>query len=344
MRILLINIQILVLVVISAAVTAAGGSLAGMTAGGMGVGPAMLGAAAYLIAVFTAALAVFVVFAVPLALISSATLIAAILSGYRYLRWVRFIGVFANILGAAYFLGLPYLTELVPMEITAAFALLPCCNAILFVLIPKRPNTRRTFAMAKIYNPAAFLCVAAPITIVAVNSLLSPDVGVACAGGVALVLYALPLLYNHRAISTIDRAGVDALTVRKTAISSLVTILALIFIFPLGLPLLFGSLLLLELLELKLAYPAEPPPHGTPRYWIARVMGGPPLSAATDESAKNNCGESLQADNVCLNDCDKENTDAVEHDQATHQEHKAGDTREHQEGDEKNIEADPTSD
>lgn len=279
MRIILLSVQIAVIMLMTFITVAAGGGLASTLALGGGVGPAAAAAGVYILMIFAAAVVGFVAFVLPTAILAAVTLVFAVLSGYRYLRWTRFLGIMANLAGAAYCL-LPLLWDQdFPLVILAIFLLYPGFNIALFLVLPRRPNIRLTRTLSYVAIPvlyafapilAILVLVTRPPSFTALQYLILL---------VFLAIYTFPFYFVLRTIPH-TQSPTPRLLVRL-AISCLMAAAALFVIFPLGLPLGISTFLVLALTEISLLYPDAPPPHGGFRFRIARTLGRLPDTTDT---------------------------------------------------------------
>ena len=279
MRIVLINIQVAVLLTMAFLVMAAGGSFAGLGAVGAGAGPAALGAVAYLVVLLGLALAGLVVYVIPLSVVSGFTLLFALAAGWRPLRMLRFFGVFANLCGILYFVGI-HMTEYLPPSFAVPFALLFTVNILLLLLMPRRPSLTATKILASTGTALLYLLPVGAALMVMHRDESTLSASTRSALHVILLVYLLPFLFNWFAVSAATGMSPGRI-VWKLGVSTLVSAAALALAFPLGLPLALSTLLLYETLEISLLYPPVHPPRGSVREWIARIFGELPEGAVS---------------------------------------------------------------
>ena len=250
--------------------TAAGSSVLSMSAMG-GVGPAAAAAGVYILMLQLAAAAGLVLVVAPYTFISGVTLLFAVLAGYRYLRWMRILGILTNLAGIGYFYGAAYLADATAGMIWLPFCFLPLFNIILFLLMPKRPSVYLTRKCAYLAIPILY---AAPV-IVVIAALLSgslrPGFGATLFLLALLGLYTLPFYYVLHAVPATKPPYPEL--GKRLLWSVLVTVLLLLILFPLGLPLAIGVVLLLELAEISLLYPQTNPSPESIHYWIVKYFG-----------------------------------------------------------------------
>lgn len=279
MRIILMNVQVAFLLILGFAVAAAGGFLAAMPSLAAGVGPAAMAAGVYVLMVCAAALVGLVAFAIPYALISGSTLFFAFTAGYRYLRLTRFLGILANLVGAAYFIVLQYSTRIVHDGILVPLLLLPAFNILFLLLLPRRPRIRLTRRMAKLAQPVLFMIPLSLALCILFAGGRRWSAGELLAIVIVFGLYFLPFLYNYRTVTHVARDPGPGLLVKLAIAAGLATLGILIF-FPMGLFLAMGTLLLFETAEISLLYPEQYPPVGGMREWVARIGGRRPAGPA----------------------------------------------------------------
>jgi hypothetical protein len=282
MRAMLINIQVMVILVMIFVTIAAGGGLASLTALGAGVGPAAFGAGLFIFMLFVGAIIGFVAVVLPTTLLAVSTLFFAILSGYRHLRWTRFVGAAVNAAFAFLVAGLYHLSEIEGSAfLIIPLFILPFINGCLFLLLPRRPDRRLTEKLTYCAIPVLH---ALPLVIVAAAIIAHPpDFNAADYVFLAILflLYTLPFHFNFRTIPA--TRTLNGRLARRLAVSLAMTVLALILVFPLGLSLCLTTLLLLELAEFAVFHPASVPQPGGVHHWLARTLGR--LPEATEPAA-----------------------------------------------------------
>lgn len=281
MRMLLINLQVIVLLLIAVLFTALGGGAASMAARTLAGLPAFLSGFAAIAPAVADLLAGFAVFVFPLLFVSGLSLFFAVLAGWRPFRWCRVPGVLVNLAGIASCLFIVLAAEVDDYPPAAALAVYMGGNIFLFLRIPPQSDPRRAvrevvLSQLLLYLLPAGLFSGAFLFSQAAMELDSRD-RVYCS--LILLAYFLPFGYNLLAVGVVRRFP-ERRAVRKLAVSGAVALAAFTVFFPLGLPLVVGTLLLLELAELSLLYPAEVPRPGGVRDWIARVLGDRPAVPA----------------------------------------------------------------
>jgi hypothetical protein len=280
MRAMLINLQVVVILVMIFVTVAAGGGLASLTTLGAGVGPAALGAGLFILMLVVGAIIGFTAVVLPTTLLAALTLFFAILSGYRYLLWTRFVGIAINAAFALLVIGLYHSAEIEGSAILIApLLILSFINGGLFLLLPRRPDRRLTEKLAYCAIPVLH---ALPLAIVAAAIVAHPpDFNAADYVFLAILflLYTLPFYFNFRTIPA--TRTLDGRLARRLAVSLAMTALALVLVFPLGLSLCLATLLLLELAEFEVFHPASAPPPGSVHHWLARTLGELPEAATT---------------------------------------------------------------
>lgn len=281
MRITLILMQTALLLLLAALVVMAGGSLSAMTALSAGGGPAVLGAVFFLAGLILTVLAALTLYVLPLSLAAGVTLFFAVLAGWRPLRWTRFLGIAANLFGIGY-CALLYFKADIPFSLIVPLGVFFAVNICFFALLPVRPSLRLTRKATRIAIPVLYL---APSAAIAAAALSAEKLSTSARVFALLIVlaYALPALYNWRAIAVVTGPPTQK-TAWKLGISLAVSLLLLVTLFPLGLPLFLGTLLLWLLLETSLLYPTETPLAGSGRDWIARILGRLPAPAAGNVS------------------------------------------------------------
>lgn len=281
MRAILINIQVMIILImifitVMAAVMA-GGGLVSMAALGAGFGPAALGAGVFILMLFVGAIIGFAAVVLPIALLAAFTLLFAILSGYRHLRWTRFAGIAVNAVFALIIIGLYCFSETKGAVLLMPLLVFPLINGCLFLFLPRRPNHSLTEKFTYCAIPVFHTI---PLLIIVLEIIANPpgfDAGDSLFLGILFLLYTLPFYFNFRTIPatrTLNRR-----LAFRLAISLAMTVLALIFVFPLGLPLCFTTLLLFELAEFAVFRPAFVPEPDSVHYWLARTLGQLPDTA-----------------------------------------------------------------
>lgn len=271
MRIILMNIQMTVLLFMAFLIAMAGSGLAGMSTLAVGTGPAALGGVFIIVTLAAAALIGLVAFVIPLSIFSSLSLLFGLLAGWRYLRWCRFLGIAANFAGAAYFVAVHFAGYL-PLELLCLFLAYHFFTIVLFLLFPRRPNLRLTKWGVAIAQPLLYLGSAGTLAfLIAISSakMSRADLTVII---VILLLFGLPYVYNYFAVPWAAKPPGKRLA-WKLGISLVIATAAALLFFPLGIFIMIGTLMLFQLAEVTLLYPAATPPAGGVQEWVARILG-----------------------------------------------------------------------
>lgn len=278
MRIALVAVQTAVILTMIFVSVLAGGGLASLTAVGAGVGPAAIGAGMYILALFAAAAAGFAVFVVPISLMSAASLLFALLSGYRHLRWCRFAGVLANLAGIAYFVALYVAAQIGAPSLLVPLLILPVANCVLFLLVPRRPNVRLTHTAVLAAIPLIYAILPLICALAILNGETSYGTSAWIGFAIIFAIHTLPHYFAFRTIPATQIPGRRLLI--RLAILFAIAALELVVVFPMGLPLAVCALLLLALAEMRILYPDVMPPQGGALYWLARTLGRLPERTA----------------------------------------------------------------
>ena len=267
MRLILVFIHaFLVLATVTAVATVVQSLAVGSPFGGLNAQTALIIIPVlliWLIEVIAAAMAsVFVVLAsAPIILALAATLTAAVLSGYRHLRWTRWLAAPANLVGIFYCL------KFLPLNGPVwALLVLFSINIVLLALIPDQPDLKMNRRVLAWIHPLLGLVFPTLLCIVMAN-------GHADGGKVGVciflsVLSFVPFYFNRKAALDFTRKPI----LRAVIISAVfLAIWGLIFA-PLALPLAFSLLGLLALAEMRLLYPDQCPPPGSAHYYVCRGL------------------------------------------------------------------------
>ena len=218
---------------------------------------------AWIIGVIAAAMAsAFVVLAsAPVVLALASTLAAAVLSGYRYLRWTRWPAAAANLAAMLYCL------KFLPLQGPAwALIVLFAVNIILLALIPDRPGLAMNTKVLSWIHPALGLVFPGILCLFLVNSDLD---GVQVAFCIFLsVLSYVPFHFNRKAALNFSRKPI----LRAAIISAVFLGMWGLVFAPLALPLAFSLLGLLALAEMRFLYPENCPAPGSVHYYICRGL------------------------------------------------------------------------
>jgi len=197
----------------------------------------------------------------PIMLALSATLISAILSGYRYLRWTRWLAVAANVLAIAYCL------KFVPFNVLVLILIIfLSVDIILLGLMPDRPNLKMTAKALLWFHP--LLGLVFPIILWAALANSGSGSGAAGLWFFVSALSCVPFYFNRRAARNFSRKPV----LTALIVSTLFLFLWGLVCAPLALPLSFSLLGLLAQAEMGLLYPEDLPAPGSPRYYISRYL------------------------------------------------------------------------
>ena len=277
MRIILVGIQIAVLSLMVFVSVSVGGGLASLTALAGGYGPAAIGAGVYILMMFALALTGFVALVLPLSLLASANLLCGVLAGYRPLRWVRFLGVLANLLAVFAIVVPRFFLPDYPVGLMVFLLAYPIVNMALLAILPKRPNVRRTRIACRIAIPCLYGGVLALLVIVicvAKPEWKAPTYAIL--GGFVL-LCGVPFYYAFRIVPRTRKPDLP-LFYRVLALSAMAAVLLILF-YPFGLPLAISWYLVVALAEMSLLYPGEYPEGRGGCYWLARTLGKLPDEA-----------------------------------------------------------------
>ena len=205
-----------------------------------------------------------VLFSGPFVALAAAMFIFLLLSGYRMLRWTRWLGVALN-------LGLIWLDLRwdFPPFLIGYFA----CNCLMLALVPTRPNMTLTLRwggllLDGLWGLLVLLCLltdppgAAPLTLACV----------------------LPLVFlfraNQKAAQRLAADGVYRPALKTFAVTALIT-LALALLVPLLAPFAgLSCLFLFFCMEMQYLHPNTPPSDKSRRALLVRLLGRMPAVAA----------------------------------------------------------------
>lgn len=267
MRLLLICLQFTVLTAVIGASVGVASSLMGLGLTGAGT-PAAVGAAVMLAAYAVASAYVIVTMAAPFVIVLGVSSFFAITSGYRILRWTRWLGMATNLCGAAYlwwFFG--------DNSLSGTLALFLVFCAILFAFIPKRPDTQRTGKIISYANILLWLA----MLIFSLSAVLTYSGSQWTLLAVLLpimALYYLPFHFNRKAVR---HPLVWMELFKALSISAAAVILFNLLAFPFAIPLVVGFILTLGYGEMIALYPDSAPPQESPRYWLIKAFGHLPV-------------------------------------------------------------------
>lgn len=205
-----------------------------------------------------------VLFSGPFVALAAAMFIFLLLSGYRMLRWTRWLGVALNL--GLIWLGLRW--DFPPFLISY-FA----CNCLMLALVPTRPNMTLTLRwggllLDGLWGLLVLLCLltdppgAAPLTLACV----------------------LPLVFlfraNQKAAQRLAADGVYRPALKTFAVTALIT-LALALLVPLLAPFAgLSCLFLFFCMEMQYLHPNTPPSDKSRRALLVRLLGRMPAVAA----------------------------------------------------------------
>ncbi len=221
---------------------------------------------------------VFVKIVLPLLLVLATTIVCAALAGFRFLHWVRWVGIAVNLTAACY--GL--LVEggeasQVPSTGKMGFLLLFLLNSVLFYKIPKRPDAEKSRKLIAWAHLGLYLCVAIPSLIFLLQTLVaSPDgsrvMETLPLVGIGLLLYGLPFVLNGWATRNVCLTGKNRKLILGILISVAITAVIGVIAPVLAVPPALSLLLFLGLLEMLFLYPKEYPKNPWHKY-IVMILG-----------------------------------------------------------------------
>lgn len=280
MRIFLQTFHILLLYLLFVVSAAMAGGLATMI---VGYGPAAMAAGLIVLVENFVIILSFLAGILPVILVSAANLVIVFASGYRFLRWMRYLNLGINCLAGIYFI---WLFSWDNYGIGLAVFLLVL--GILSLLVPKKPNIHVTRKVIYYLQYGIYLFVMLPMfwVILTVEGLT-----LLAAIGTALFFLGLWLVYFNGKLTLQTDGGLFSFRFyKRMAISGVLSFVYTLLLPIYGVPLFLGWVLILQLTEEVLLYPVAMPVDKS-KYWhFVRIFGRFPeddITKSKDEYNEN---------------------------------------------------------
>jgi hypothetical protein len=236
------------------------GSFTGLSFGG---GPVAMAAAVFLFIQALLLGMLFIKIVLPFAVVLISTLGCAILAGYRFFRWMRWVGLAVNVAAACYclFVTSGEETQQIPTGLRMGFILFFLLNSFLFFAVPKQPDVQKSRRVIAWAHFALLLCIVIPTIPLIVRYAVTTNFNLVTTIEIVfiLILYGIPFALNFRATRKINLSRDSTKIILPIIVSLVIMVLGWLTAPVLAIPVGISLLLFMFFLEMLFLYPEQYP-------------------------------------------------------------------------------------